>query len=76
MSEKDGFLDYSSSKQKLITTFAGGAELFSLHPTAFVTRQGRQFLEDNDRIQVPLLKHLILELCRVVQLGRVVKLLC
>lgn len=46
MSERDGFLSHESIKQKLVMNHSSGYEL---HPTAYVTGQGRQFLEDYDR---------------------------
>lgn len=41
--ETEGFLAQRSSKQKLVTGFLGGG--FMIHPTAYITRKGRQFLE-------------------------------
>jgi len=47
MSEHDDFLSHTSDKQKLVQEFIGGG--FVLSPSVFVTRAGRQFIEDYDR---------------------------
>lgn len=47
MCEDDNFISHVSSKQKLVQGFMGGG--FILHPTAYVTRAGEQFLEGFDR---------------------------
>lgn len=46
MSARDGFIDHESTNQQLVINYKDG---FDLHPTTYVTRQGRQFLEDYDR---------------------------
>lgn len=47
MCEDDNFISHRSSKQKLVQVFMGDG--FILHPTAYVTRAGEQFLEGFDR---------------------------
>lgn len=49
--EKQGFISHSSSKQKLVTGFMDGN--FMLHPTTYVTRQGRHFLEGKENSSTP-----------------------
>lgn len=52
MSEDEGFLSHRSSKQKLVQGFIGQGDDFILSPSAYVTRPGRQFLEDYDRTRI------------------------
>lgn len=47
MSEREGFITHESSKQKLLINFMGGG--FDINSTTYLTRSGRQFLEDYDR---------------------------
>ncbi len=49
--EYQGYLSHKSQKQNLITPYMN--EDFALHPSAFVTRDGRNFIENGDE---PLLK--------------------
>ncbi|HGM4028860.1 TPA: hypothetical protein ACKPC4_000513 [Listeria monocytogenes] len=44
--EYQGYLSYKSQKQKLIIPYMNGG--FALHPSAFVTRNGRNFIEKGD----------------------------
>src|SRR5699024_6104187 len=52
MSEDEGFISHRSSKQKLVQGFIGQGDDFILSPSAYVTRSGRQFLEDYDRTRI------------------------
>lgn len=47
MSEREGFVAHESTKQKLLISFMDGG--FDISPSTFLTRAGRQFLEDYDR---------------------------
>ena len=52
MSEDEGFISHRSSKQKLVQGFIGQGYDFILSPSSYVTRSGRQFLEDYDRTKI------------------------
>ncbi|MEN0783682.1 hypothetical protein AAHR23_05765 [Listeria monocytogenes] len=44
--EYQGYLSHKSQKQNLITPYMNGG--FALHPSAFVTRDGRNFIENGN----------------------------
>lgn len=47
ISENDGFLSHTSDRKPLLTLM--GQKGLMLHPTAYITRSGEQFLEGYDR---------------------------
>lgn len=49
--ENQGFISHSSSNQKIVIGFMGGG--FILHPTTYITRQGKKFIEGEQDSPAP-----------------------
>ena len=49
--KNQGFISHTSSKQNIVTGYMDGG--FSLHPTTYVTMQGKQFVEGKDNTPAP-----------------------